>query len=228
MSMKKINSVTRAPTVARALEGIRDKIVLHEFKSGETLTETALATEYGVSRGSIRSVLYMLESEGLISTQPNGRRVVIEITDKFIADLYDTRILLECKAASICIESSVVDYSKMANSIARFYTLRSARKETLYVERTLTNTGFHRALIESANNRSLLQCWETVEPLLHAFIKLNYLTLDNRTDDEALMKSHTDIMDMIMKKDPLVVDELDKHVRVAVGESIDGWNKRIN
>lgn len=225
--MQEINGFTRAPTVVRALEGIRDRIVLCEFQGGETLTENALASEYAVSRGSIRSVLYMLESEGLISTQPNGRRLVIGITEKFIEDLYETRILLECEASNLCIQKSNLDYSRLANALAQFYTLQSAPKEMLYIERANANTRFHRALIETAENRSLLQCWETVEPLTHALSKLNYLTLADKTNDDELTQSHTAILDMVIKKNADIARHLRQHIHVAIGESIDGWRQRL-
>lgn len=222
-----INSVERTPTVGKVLEGIRDEIFMLELRSGDMFTESALAEKHAVSRGSIRSALLILENEGLISTLSNGRKVIAGINEKFIADLYETRILLEQKAAEICIAKQDIDCTPLATAITRFYTLQSGFKDDLTLERARANTGFHHALFETAGNSSLLQCWETLEPLLHALVKLNCATLGEKNDDAHSVRSHTVILEMILRRNAQVIDEIKQHVGVAIGESIDGYRQRL-
>ena len=222
-----INSVERTPTVGKVLEGIRDEIFMLELKSGDMFTESALAEKHEVSRGSIRSALLILENEGLISTLSNGRKVIVGINEKFIEDLYETRMLLEQKAAEICVVRRNVDCTPLAQAITRFYTLQSCGKADLTLERAQANTGFHRALFEAAANSSLLQCWETLEPLLHALVKLNCATLGEKNDDAHSVRSHTAILEMILGRNAQVIAEIGRHVGVAVGESLDGYRQRL-
>lgn len=222
-----IHSTERTPTVSKVLEGIRDEIFMLELKNGEMVTENFLAEKHQVSRGSIRSALLILENEGLISTLPNGRKVIVGINEKSIEDLYETRVLLEQKAALICLSTPNIDCSHLATAISRFYTLQSGDQEDITLRRALANTGFHRALFETAGNSSLLQCWETLEPMLHALVKLNCATLGDRNDDAYSVKSHTLLLEMIIGKKAETIDELVNHIMVAVGESLDGYRQRL-
>ncbi len=218
-----VSSINRTPTVGKVLEGIRDKIFQLEFKSGDSFTESSLADEYGVSRGSIRSALQKLESEGLISTRANGRKVIVGIDEKFIEGLYETRIHLERKAAEICITHQEINYTPLALALTKFYTLQSTPKESLALERSLANTGFHRALFETAGNNSLLRCWETLQPLFFALAKMNYVTLGEKNDDLRVIKQHTRILELVLKKDPGITEEIDSHIREAIDDSLKGY-----
>ena len=57
------NGINRAAAVNTATVRIRRKIVKGEYTKGMSLTETQLAEECALSRGSIRSALSVLESE---------------------------------------------------------------------------------------------------------------------------------------------------------------------
>lgn len=97
---KTINSIDRTATVANVVDAIRNKIILQEYPAGQKLTELALSAEYKISRGSVRTALQVMENEGLIATLPNGRKLVVGITEKFVTDLYETRGMLECESGS--------------------------------------------------------------------------------------------------------------------------------
>jgi len=226
--INEINSSMRAPTVQKVLDSIRDKIIMLEYKSGDMLTENNLSEEYNVSRGSVRSALVLLENEGLISTLSNGRKYVIGLTEKFIEDLYETRIMLEREAALYCINKNILDLSPLANVLTKFYTLATAPTDSIYLNRAIINTSFHRAIFETCTNRSLLQCFETIEPMLFALAKLNYCTLGDSCDNSVLIQTHTQILELIMKRDVIVADEITRHITVAKIESIAGMKNRIS
>lgn len=222
-----IHSTERTHAVSKVLEGIRDEIFMLELKSGDLFTESSLAEKHRVSRGSIRPALLILENEGLISTLPNGRKAIVGINEKFIEDLYETRILLERKATMVCLEKPEIDCSHLAAAISRFYTVQSGNPDEVMQRRSFANTGFHRALFETAGNSPLLQCWETIEPMLHSLVKLNCATLDEKNDDAHNIRTHTRILEMLIGKKHGVVDEIHSHIAVAIGESIDGYHKRL-
>ena len=61
----------------RVLRSFRDAIGRGHLKPGERLaSETAVATEHGVSRGTVRAALAELEQEGLIVSRKNCGRIV--------------------------------------------------------------------------------------------------------------------------------------------------------
>ena len=69
-----------APTTApnlqpRALyealaDRVRERILAHELRPGEPISETALMHEYGVSRTPVRETLKLLHHEGLLTARP--------------------------------------------------------------------------------------------------------------------------------------------------------------
>lgn len=205
-----------------AVDGIRDKIFMQEYAGGFILTEALLAEEYDISRGSIRSALFVLEKEGLIATMPNGRRVVLGINEKYVDDLCDIRNVLECNALKCCIASPSVDYTRLAVSLTEFYTAGIVDPEELYLKRARANTGFHRTLVEIAENRPLMQCWDTIESSLTALAKINYMTLGDSLSENELVKSHMMLLELIVSRDKRVIDKLSRHVLEAKQDSIDG------
>lgn len=121
---KTINSIDRTATVANVVDAIRNKIILQEYPAGQKLTELALSAEYKISRGSVRTALQVMENEGLIATLPNGRKLVVGITEKFVTDLYETRGMLECEAARLILAQERVDYTGLAEIVNLFTSWR--------------------------------------------------------------------------------------------------------
>lgn len=225
--LSEINIVDRAPAAGKALTSIRDSIVMQHFRHGDMLIEAVLAEDIKVSRGSIRTAFQALEKEGLISTLPNGRKTVVGIDEKFIVDLYETRTLLEKAAARTCMGNTNIDFSRIAMALPLFYTLQTAEENIIFQKRAEANTLFHRAFFEAADNRSLLQCWETIEPILFSLAKFNYVTLGSQTDDDVLVQTHTTLLEMLLKKDKSILSEIQAHNEVAKIESLEGLEKRL-
>ncbi|MCD8141064.1 MAG: GntR family transcriptional regulator [Planctomycetaceae bacterium] len=223
---QEINMVDRTPSVGKTMEAIRDSILVQELRKGDIFTESALAESHGVSRGTIRSALFMLENEGLIDTMPNGRKKIVGVNEEFILNLFDTRTMLEQKAVAICIARKSISCNPLALSIAKFYTLQSLPEGEISVERANANTGFHRALFQITENRSLFQCWATLEPLLHALVKLSYLVKGDESDDSESVLIHSRLLEMILRKDPAAIDEIERHINVARDEALDCFRQR--
>lgn len=204
------NSGGRAPTVEKAADGIRERIFSREYEGGFQLTETVLADEYRISRGSVRSALFMLEKEGLIITLPNGRKVVLGINEKYVNDLYDMRRILECEAAKYCLSQAEIDYTPLARTIAEFYSVGGDP-----LLQAAANSNFHRALVELAGSRPLILCWETIESSLTAVNKANYAGRSDPMTVQMLVREHTELLDMLMAKEPEAIDALTKHIMSA-------------
>ena len=70
---------------------MRVDLIRGNYGAGEKLSEKELAERFDASRSSVRTALQILSNEGLLRTLPNGRREVIEFTEKQLKDLYDVR-----------------------------------------------------------------------------------------------------------------------------------------
>ena len=210
-----INSLERATTVTIVVEQIRLKIIAGEYPGGSALPEASLASEYGVSRGSVRTALQTLESEGIVVTFANGRKRVLGLTEKYLHDLYRTRILIECEAARQILGLGQVNFSELADMVARLQAAADFPPEIMRMERTRANMKCHRALIRLAKNRPLLQCWNTIEPMLGAFVKFNSDTLVPETHLDDYVVSHRKVLEMFLAGDRMVVEYLAYHSNEA-------------
>ena len=87
-SMKKI-TVVAAPVRQQIADAIRNAILTEDFKPGDRLIERELCALTGVSRTSLREGLRELESEGLITNQPNRGLVVTTLSYEDAEHIYE-------------------------------------------------------------------------------------------------------------------------------------------
>ncbi len=86
-------------------EVLRESILKGVFAPGEHLRQDRLAEAIGVSRIPIRSALFQLESEGLITFHPYRGAVVNELTGAEMREIYDIRAVLEALALRNAVEA---------------------------------------------------------------------------------------------------------------------------
>ena len=89
------------PSAADAYHRIRRWIVEGRLRPGDRLIEQRLAEDLDLSRTPVREALRMLQSEGLVTFEPNRGARVRELTREHIADLYELRARLEAMAAEL-------------------------------------------------------------------------------------------------------------------------------
>ena len=77
---------------------IRERILKGEYRIGEKIKETQIATELKISRTPIREAFKQLESEGLIYYIPNRGCFAKGFTKRDIEDIYAVRKALEVLA----------------------------------------------------------------------------------------------------------------------------------
>ncbi|MEU5096764.1 GntR family transcriptional regulator [Streptomyces sp. NPDC020996] len=78
---------------------LRQDILNGRFPKGAPLLETALSTEYGISRTPVREALGLLEHDGLLERAARGYRIRSG-TSEDVVEIYEARIALESEAAA--------------------------------------------------------------------------------------------------------------------------------
>ncbi|MEU8238315.1 GntR family transcriptional regulator [Actinoplanes missouriensis] len=139
----------------RAYRTIRDGILNGVHKAGAMLGEEGLAQEIGVSRTPVRAALGRLQDEGWIVIYPKRGALVQGLSERAIADLQDTRLILEAAGASR-ISATVRDQlaARLRTSIEAQRDALGERDVRRFIELTI---GFHRTFVEAAGNDVLLE-----------------------------------------------------------------------
>lgn len=84
-------------------EQLRQEIVQGKFQAGQHLQQDDLAEQLGVSRIPIRAALRVLEAEGLVEFRPHKGVILTKLTHEDLRDIFDSRILLECRATELAV-----------------------------------------------------------------------------------------------------------------------------
>ena len=86
-----------------AYEQLRSKILLGELEPGATFSQVQLASQLGVSRTPLREAVRLLQTEGLLDSEPNRRVRVSPLTTDDFEDLYAMRIALDSLAVRLTV-----------------------------------------------------------------------------------------------------------------------------
>jgi DNA-binding GntR family transcriptional regulator len=89
--------------VAVVHDQLRQAILRGDVPPGPATSQLVLARDLGVGRTPLREALRMLQSEGLVISEPNRRVRIAELSVADAEELYVMRILLEAVAARITV-----------------------------------------------------------------------------------------------------------------------------
>ena len=94
----------------QVLTVLRERLVSGEFAPGEIYSAQAVAAELGVSGSPVREAMLTLVGQGLMEPVRNRGFMVVEMTDKDRADIFEMRLWLEVPAmARLAKEAHRVD-----------------------------------------------------------------------------------------------------------------------
>ncbi len=134
--------VTQARASEQIAEALHNAIVAGQLEPGSRIRESALASQIGVSRNTMREAVLILQSTGLIEHEINRGMVVRAIDLNAVEDLYRVREVLELSG----IEAVTVATDLSAVSDALTELERAAHRGV--VEETVeSDLGFHGALV---------------------------------------------------------------------------------
>jgi GntR family transcriptional repressor for pyruvate dehydrogenase complex len=226
-----VEPVKRAPRVRRGsdrtvalLEPIRKTRLAEEiadrirvlildgtFPDGRPLPgERLLAERFGVSRGSVRDALRMLETIGLLETRHGQGTFPRELdVNRLVAplasvltyrhdlrdELLDVRRMFEpavARAAALRVtDDDLADLQRIVDTQRR--KLRSGRSAIV------EDTAFHAVLARATRNRAVMRIMETLNNLL---VESRALTLKQKGRPERSIQGHEAVVAALRRRDP--------------------------
>ena len=146
-------------------------ILSGELPPGEKLTEVALASRLGVSRGPLREAFRMLEEAGLVRTEKNRGVFVRNLPVEEAIDIFDLRATMEefvgRRLAQTIVPAALKEIRGLVEQMEQ-----AARAKDAHAYHLL-NLRFHDRCVELAGNAKLTAIYRKLIKELSLFRRLN-------------------------------------------------------
>ena len=196
---------------SRVFSQLQNNILNGLYEPGDSLIETKLSDELGVSRTPVREALRQLELEGLVQSFPNKGVIVKGVSDQDIQDIYTIRMLIEGLAARWAAEkitAQELEELKEAVDLEEFYTVKNDNNHLLQFD-----TRFHDIIFKASKSRPLMH---TLSTFHHYVQKARKISMSNPVRAMEVLEEHKAIMQAIIDKDANKAERLTtEHVRNA-------------
>jgi GntR family transcriptional regulator, rspAB operon transcriptional repressor len=209
LSLNHISSPNRNTLGKVAYAKIREEIISLNFKPGQMLSESELATALGVSRTPIREAFLMLLQEGLLEILPQrGARVAFISVKK----VEETRFIRESLEISVF---KLVAKNWSSDEI-RFKELELKAKDILEKQKEAASEGetiqflqldeqFHQSFLQLADNQTLTSVVSQMRGHLN---RMRSLELTTPNHMENVIEQHQKILEAISSNDEELTEQL--------------------
>lgn len=206
-----IEPIKKTRVAEEVADRIRTLILDGTFAQAQPLpSERTLTEQFGVSRGSIRDALRMLETIGLIETQHGRGTFPRELTvDRLVAPL------ASMMAFQSDLQDELMDVRRMFEpAVARVAAQRATEKDFYDLQRILEaqrrklkkgqsaiveDTAFHAALARSTGNRVVVSLMATLNDLL---VESRKLSLKQKGRPAKSIEGHESVVAALRRRDP--------------------------
>ena len=192
-------------------------IMAREIGPNDRLVQEKLATELDISRTPVREALLRLEKEGVLHLANSGGFRLNKISEEETRELYQTRAAIEGQAARIlAVRNDPVELEKLRNIINDAEKLKNPTTKDYFI----ANRTIHRAFMEVAGNRFLLEMFDMIWGRAMAFHL--FAAIEN-ADIEKSLGNHLELVDAIATGDKTkALEQFTHHIQDGFELHIDG------
>ncbi len=213
-------------TVTGDVEGqLREAILDGRLKPGESLAEAQLATQFGVSRASVRQAKFQLAQEGLLEFDSRGTAIVRTLSQADVQEIVEFREILDCAAIRLaCARLTERAVSKLTRCIDQ----SEAAPDLLQL--TLLDIAFHEEIVRAAENSRLLAAWQLLRPQLVfwlASMQRLHASVVSQTHSETAA-SHRELLHAIQSGDADRCEQLARRHANGLKKLFDSINTASN
>lgn len=197
--------------VEQVADFLTQAIIRQHYAPGERLSEMQLARDLGVSRAPVREAARLLESRGLLVSQPRRGFFVRALDATELNDVFDLRLCLERHALARLIETYDTEKElALRRQVELMCEVALKDSDSRKIEEDLV---FHRMVIAFAGNRRLLKAFDDITHELRLCIALIGKT---HAEPDSIATSHWALLDALASGDPGHCREaIDYHIGVA-------------
>ena len=195
-----LRSLNRRSLEDRAADELRQALVSRQYPPGARLTEMRLSAEMAVSRGTVRSALQKLLTEGLVAQRPYASWEVVGLTEEDAWELFTLRAALEGLGAEVVtagVKDGRIDPAPIRQAFSLLDQACASGASDEQVD--AADFHFHKAVITAAGHRRLLTQYERVAAQLQMLI----VAANNEPRASTrLVEAHRPMLDVLFAGDP--------------------------
>ncbi len=177
-------------------EELKMQILTGAIIPGTRMMEVDLAEEMGVSRTPIREAIRKLEKEGLVTIEPRRGAYASMISTQDMVEILEVRQDLEGLAAYFAASRMTDNEMYHLREVAEAYNEAVAAGNMQ--EMIHHDTVFHRIIVDSCNNKILVNMVEQLQELV---LRFRYIYYDNFRRAENMPEEHREILEAIASGD---------------------------
>ena len=151
------------PARRRLADEVYDELVgaimRREIGPDDRLVQEKLASEMQISRTPVREALMRLEQEGVLEVSNRGSFRLYQMNDEEVKELYQSRAAIEGQSARILAARSESDQIRRLREVVQREEDLKDRTARAYFD---ANRNIHRAFLEEAGNRFLLEMFDMI------------------------------------------------------------------
>ena len=212
----KKKKTTTAPLSEIAYQKIKTLIVSLELKPGQQIDESILATSLEIGRTPVREALFRLAAEELLQVRSGRGFVVRDITLKDLKDLFEALLILERSAVALATRRISPEGLVQLEQLNR--EVGDAWKQKNFLQVTLLNSSFHRAIYRAAGNAfidSYLNSLQTQSQRLAFICFSEPATIDLTAHAEESIQDHGELIECFKRKDEgAAVEVITRHIKL--------------
>ncbi|MEU3772202.1 GntR family transcriptional regulator [Streptomyces sp. NPDC032472] len=157
MSAPPLAAAPAATAADRVYRHVKKGVLERRYEGGTLLTEGGLADAVGVSRTPVREALLRLETEGLLKLYPKKGALVLPVSVQEIADVIETRLLVEEFTVRGAVPASPGLLERLA---ALLEEQRRHAAEGDLAAMTTADRCFHAEIVRAAGNQILARLYD--------------------------------------------------------------------
>jgi len=203
---------------------LRERILSGAIAAGENLpNERELGDQTGLSRGSIREALRVLEAQGLVATKAgrNGGRVALQPSAEFLQGSIESFVrgrqipfaqLMETKEALEPVLAALAAEHRTDRDLAALEAIgHRLASSTVASDVHAANAEWHLAVARASHNPLLVAVAQALGPLIHDPHVADFASPEIR---DAVMRAHARIHQAIVDRDAEAAHRrMARHVR---------------
>lgn len=211
-----VNLNTSEPVNQQIYKILRRAIITCRILPSVSLSEKEIAVQFNVSRQPVREAFIKLAEANLVQVLPQRGTFVTKISAKKVFEGQFIREAVECAVIRrAAAEATEQDIAKLSHNLAEQKAAIKQHDDRLFL---IKDDEFHQMLI------NIIDCpmaWETIENIKAMMDRVRFLTLEEVTPPDILIRQHENILNALKAHDSdAAAEALREHLR-AILDSVE-------